>query len=488
MPERDVVSFNTIIKAYVRGNIVLEAFRVYVGMQGEDVKPNHITLSTLIGARGLVLSPVMEVIHAQAIRYGLCSNEFVGSALIDGYAKKMRLEDCLRAFDEITELDLVSWNIMIDGCVRNGSGQHAMRVFSRLQREGVNYDGFTLTSIIKTCSEPRDLDGGMQLHCCVIKSGLACETPIGNALITMYSKCEEGMMSPINIFEGIPAPNIISWTAMVAGFMQNGLNNEAICFYQRMLRGGVKENEFSFASILPAYSSLASLEQGTQVHARILKSPHGLDVTVGNALIDMYFKCGSLEDARLVFGTMERRDVVSCTVMITGLGQHGMGKEAVEILETMISEGMRPDAVTFLGSLSACSHGGLVDKGLQVFKSMIDVHCVKPRREHYACVVDMLGRAGRLKEAEDFIVDMGIESDVLAWESLLGACRTHGEIELGERSADKIMKLSPKTDGSYVLMANIYADRGLWDEKGKMRERLGIGVLKKEAGSSWVTH
>ncbi|KAF5206900.1 Pentatricopeptide repeat-containing protein [Thalictrum thalictroides] len=466
MPQRDVVSFNTFITAYTRSDCN-EALLLSVRMQEEGVKPNHITFSTLIGAKGMVMSHSMEVLHAQAIQYGLSSNEFVGSSLVDGYAKRMRLEDSIRAFDEIAELDLVSWNIMIDVCVRNGRDQCALRVFSSLRLEGVHFDGFTLSSIIKTCSEPRELEQGMQLHGCAIKAGLASEIPISNAFITMYSKCEKGMLSSIKVFEGILAPNIISWTAMVAGFMQNGLNEDAVSLYRKMLRYGVRENEFSFASILPAYSGLARLEQGMQVHARIVKSSFSLDVSVRNALIDMYFKCGSLTDAKLAFKTMERRDVVSWTVMVTGLGQHGEGKEAVNILKAMISEGMRPDAVTFLGSLSACSHGGLVEEGLQVFRSMINVHNVKPRREHYACVVDMLGRAGRLEEAENFIVDMGFESDVVVWETLLSACRTHGEKELGERSAQKIMELDPKHDGPYVLLANIYADKGLWEDKGR---------------------
>ncbi|PIA33746.1 hypothetical protein AQUCO_04000068v1 [Aquilegia coerulea] len=487
MPQRDVVSFNTIITAYTRSDYgIREGLLLYVRMQEDGIKPNHITFSTLVGARGVASSQSMEVLHAQAIQYGLSSNEFVGSSLVDGYAKRMRLEDSIRAFNEIAELDLVSWNIMIDVCVRNGHDQHALRVFSSLRLKGVQFDGFTLSSVIKTCSEPRELGQGMQLHGCAIKAGLASETPISNALITMYSKCEKRMLSSMKVFEGILAPNIISWTAMVAGFMQNGLNEDAIGLYQKMLRYEVKENEFSFASILPAYGGLARLEQGMQVHARIVKSSLGLDISVGNALIDMYFKCGSLPDAKLAFKTMERRDVVSWTVMVTGLGQHGEGKEAIDILKAMISEGMRPDAVTFLGSLFACSHGGLVEEGLQVFRSMINVHNVKPRREHYACVVDMLGRAGRLEEAEQFIVDMGIESDVLVWEALLSACRTHGERELGERSAQKIKELDPKNDGPYVLLANIYADKGLWEDKGRVRESLGVCGLKKEAGSSWV--
>ncbi|KAJ4960813.1 hypothetical protein NE237_020723 [Protea cynaroides] len=488
MPQRDIVSYNTILSSYVSHDLnMVNILQVFFKMQEEDVRANHITFSMLIRTCvRLANSVLIELLHAQAIGYGLSSNEFVGSSLIDGYAKQRRLEDGLRAFDEIAVLDLVSWNVVIDACINNNSQGHALRIFSRMQQEGVGFDSYTLTSITKACSEPGDLYLGMQLHGCMIRSGFDFETPVINALITMYSKCEEEMVSATQIFGTALAPNIISWTAIIAGFMQNGQNEEAVGFYKRMLRVGMKENEFSFASILPVYSSLASLEQGRQIHARISKSQCGFDVSVQNALIDMYSKCGSLADAQLVFMTMENHDVVSYTVMITGFGQHGKGSKALSILEAMTNKGLKPDSVTFLGCLSACSHGGLVDEGLEVFKSMIYVHCVKPRMEHYACVVDMLGRAGRLKEAERFIEHMGIKSDALVWEALLGACRIHGEMELGEKSAAKIMELEPQSHRPYVLLANIYADKGLWEDKGKVRQKLGAGGLRKEAGCSWV--
>lgn len=488
IPHRNVVSFNILISACARQNRhVAEAMDIFSRMRCENVSPNHITLAALLRGRASYgAGHLMAQIHAQAIQYGLNFNEYVGSSLIDGYAKWKSLESAMRAFDEIAVLDLVPWNVLIEGCVNNGSEEQAFRVFDRMRQEDVGFDCFTLTSVVKICSEPRALNQGMQLHGCVVKAGFASETPVGNALITMYSKCEEGMESAAKLFPRILTPNIISWTAMISGFMQNELNEEAIVFYREMLRHGVKENEFSFASILPAYTSLASLEQGRQVHARITKSRFSSDIAVGNALIDMYFKCGSLADAEFMFATMERHDLVSWTVMIAGFGLHGKGKDALLTFKAMESKGLTPDAVTFLGCLSACSHGGLVDEGLQIFQSMINGSGIKPKREHYACMVDMLGRAGRLKDAERFIEDMGIASDVLVWEALLSTCKIHGEIELGERSARKIMELEPEKEGPYVQLSNIYAEKGMWEEKRKVRRRLDASGLKKEAGRSWV--
>ncbi|KAL6001517.1 hypothetical protein ACLOJK_007255 [Asimina triloba] len=489
MPKRDVISFNIMISAHIRQKQdVGKALRLFFKMQEENLKPNHITLASLLGARSSSGSwHLMEQIHGYAIKLGLNSNEFVGSSLVDGYSKCGRLEGAMQAFDEIKELDLISRNVMIDACVRNHNEKYAVRIFDKMRQEGVGFDCFTLTSLIKICMEPRDLDCGMQVHGCVLKAGLASETPVGNALMTMYSKCEKGMRSATQVFRRTQKPNIISWTAMIAGSTQNGLNKEAIELYLEMLSQGLNENEFTFASVLPAYTSLASIEQGQQVHARIVKSKYRLDVSVGNGLVDMYFKCGSLADAELAFWTMENRDVVSWTVMIAGYGQHGMGREALHIFEEMRSKGFRPDGVTFLGSLASCSHCCLVDEGLRIFHLMINVYGIKPKKEHYACVVDMLGRAGRLNEAERFIEDMGIASDASSWEALLGACKIHGETELGKRSAEKIMELAPEKNGPYVLLSNIYAEREMWEEKRKVRRRLDASGLGKEVGRSWVT-
>lgn len=487
MPTRDVVSFNTIISCFARHERGFEAVFSFKKMIEEDARPNHITLAALIGAcASLPASKLREVFHGQAIQYGLSSNVYVGCSLVDGYGKEMRLNDAIKAFIEIAEPDLVSWNIMIDGCVRNSSKDHALRIFTHMLRENLDYDGFTLTSLMKTCLEPKDIYLGKLLHCCAVKTSFTCETPICNALVTMYSRCERGMMSARGIFGETLAPNIISWTAMITGFMQNKQNEEAIEFYQDMLRLGVGENDFSFASILAVYSDLASLEQGRQIHARVVKTCSGIDLSVYNALIDMYSKSGSLSEALLVFRTMGRHDKVSCTAMITAFGQHGNGREALAILDEMTREGLYPDDVTFLGCLSACSHGGHLDEGIRVFRMMFNVYNLKPRREHFSCVVDMLGRAGRLIEAERFIEEMGIGSDVFVWETLLGACRLHGEMGLGERTVKKIIELQPNKHASYVLLANMYADQGLWDDKGVVLEKLDANGLKKEAGCSWV--
>ncbi|GAB2300091.1 hypothetical protein Dimus_034131 [Dionaea muscipula] len=485
IPKRDVVTYNTVISVSIRNGNGHNAVHLFSVMKGEGIQPNHITLASLIGA--VTLGGGM--LHAQVIHFGLSWNQFVGSSLVDRYSKQGRLDDAIKAFEEITDqLDLVSWNIVIDGCAANKSKDNALRLFSQMLKLDFAFDGFTLTSVIKVCLEPRDLYCGRLLHSMAIKAGVLQETPLNNSLITMYSKCEEGMISAERIFRDTAEPNVISWTAMIAGFMQNGQSNEAIRVYTKMLEMGGEENDYSFASILPAYGSLANLGQGRKIHARIVKSWFGTDVSVNNALIDMYSRCGSMADAHSVFLAMEVHDVVSCTAMITCFGQHGCGKEAVAVLKSMIyKKRLVPDDISFLGCLSACSHSRLLDEGIGILQMMINVYGYRPKREHVSCVVDMLGRAGRLKDAEKFIYEMGIESDIVVWETLLAACNLHGEMELGEKSAKRIMELQPERHGTYVALANLYADRKLWKDKGMLRERLNKNSLNKEVGCSWVT-
>ncbi|XP_078431274.1 putative pentatricopeptide repeat-containing protein At3g15130 [Wolffia australiana] len=489
MRERDAVSFNTVISS---SPDLSQALSLYSLMRRSGMKPNNITISVLLAASSVSPSPLglIEQIHAQAVKFELAGDGFVGSALISGYSKSLRIEQASRVFEQMGEVDLVGWNIMIDSCARSGSTERTVEIFSRMRRqpgETAAMDGFSLTSVLKTCSQPDYLQTGAQIHGCALKAGFSIHTPIGNALVTMYSKCRGNKNSIISVFEAIPEKNVISWTAVISGLMQNELYEEAVNFYADMVRRGLDENEFSFASVIPAFAGLASLRNGRLIHARVAKSSHGLDVAIGNALVDMYFKCGSPEEGERAFRTMGRRDVVTWTAMIGGMGQHGKAKEALAVLREMIARGYKPDSVSFLAGLCACSHGGLVEDGLNVFHAMTSVYEIKPRVEHYAALIDLLGRAGKLKEAARFIEDMGLDSDPVAWETLLSACRIHGDTRLGEVSAGKIMELRPRKEAPYIMLSNIYAEKRMWEEKGMLRHRLDAKGLKKDVGCSWST-
>ncbi|XP_006656739.2 pentatricopeptide repeat-containing protein At2g22070-like [Oryza brachyantha] len=490
MPQRDSVSYNTLIARVCRS--APEGARAYSRMLREDgcggARPDGRTLSALLA---LPLSPggdaagrgFVRQVHSHAVRLGLCSSAFVGTALVRAYGRCRDTGAIAGVFKEIAEPDVVCWNVVIDACTQTGSVSRAAEVMSRMRMAGYSADGFTLTSILKGCSREEDLGLGMQLHARLWKVGFDSETASCNALISMYLKCRAGMSSAVQVFDGISEPDITTWTAMIAGLVQNGLGVEAVSFYKEMVRAGEKENGYSFASVLSACCAIARLQHGKMVHCRIFKSGFCMDTIVGNTLLDMYFKCGSSMDAQLVFNTMCSYDVVSWTAMIVGYGRHNDAGRALESFRTMIDRGFKPDNITFLTILSACSQGGLVDEGLKIFHSMVEFYNVKPQREHYACLVDLLGHAGRLNEAETLIRQMGLELDSFAWESLLSACGLHGEVDLGKKSAGKVMELEPQKHGPYVLLSNMYAEQCRWHDKEMLRERLNCSNIRK--GASW---
>lgn len=491
MPERDTVSYNTHIGRLSRSGSAAEGARAYSRMLREDggVRPDGTTLSVLLAlpcagaSHGLV-----RQVHSHAVRLGLCSNAFVGTALVRAYEQRGDTGATTAVFQEVVEPDAVCWNVMTDACTRRGSLPRAVEMLSRMRRAGGVTDGFTLASFLKACCSREDnISLGLQLHTWACKIGVDSETAICNALITMYLKCGAETNSAAQVFQRTSEPNIITWTSMISGYVQNGLAVEAVSFYKEMVKAGERENDYCFTSVLSAFGALASLEHGKMAHSRVMKSVFCSDTIVGNALLDMYFKCGSSSDAGLVFHTMQVHDVVSWTTMIVGFGRHGEARKAVLCFREMVHDGFRPDGVTFLAVLSACSQGDLVDEGLAVFRSMVEDHHVKPQRKHCACLVDLLGHAGRLKEAETLITAMGLEMDSLAWESLLGACGLHGEVELGKRSAGKVMELEPWNYGPYVLLSNMYAEQCQWREKEVLRERLDGSNVRKGAGHSWFS-
>ncbi|CAM0913194.1 unnamed protein product [Alopecurus aequalis] len=274
----------------------------------------------------------------------------------------------------------------------------------------------------------------------------------------MYLKCGGGMSSAVKVLDRISEPNIITSTAMISGLAQNGLAVKEISFYRKMVRAGESENDYCLTSVLSAFGAFASLEHGKMAHCRVTKSGFCLDTIVGNTLLDMYIKCGSTSDTRFVFHMMQERDVVSWTAMMAGCRRHGKARKAIMCFREMVHEGFNPDSLTYLAVLSVCSQGDLVDERLAIFCSMVEDHHVNPQRENFACLVDLLAHAGRLKEAETLIRALGLEMDPSVWEPFLGACGIHGEVELGKRSAGRVMELEPWKYGPHVLLSNMYAE------------------------------
>ncbi|KAJ7552718.1 hypothetical protein O6H91_06G066700 [Diphasiastrum complanatum] len=401
------------------------------------------------------------------------------------YAKCGCTEDARELFDNMSERDVLSWSAMIAGYAQNGLGKEALALYEQMKQEGMQPNNVTLVLLLKACASLAALEQGKQIHSEIIKRGFQSDVVVGNTLVDMYAKC--GCTEDAReLFDNTSERDVVSWNAMIAGYAQNGLGKDALALYEQMKQEGMQPNNVTVVFLLKACTSLAALEKGKQLHSEIIKRGFESDVVVGSTLVNMYAKCGCTEDARELFDNMSERDVVSWTGMIAGYAQNGLGKEALALFEQMQREGTKPNEVTYTSVLSACAHSGLVDQGRYFFDSMCKNHGVTPTKEHYACMVDLLGRAGCLADAELFINKMPIQPNSVVWMTLLGAARNHGHAEIGRRAFDRVVKLETKNAAPYALLSNIYAAAGKKDELAKIRNQMKEAGVKRIPGCSWI--
>ncbi|KAF5194870.1 Pentatricopeptide repeat-containing protein [Thalictrum thalictroides] len=442
------------------------------------------------------------------------------NAMLSLYTQSGHLDLALVQFEKMSERDAVSWNSMIAGYNQHGMDLEALRFFSKMLVEtSVKPDHFTFASVLSACANLEILKPGKQIHAQIIRTGINAHGPVGNALICMYSKSggvdiaqkivgkslttnlnvisftalldgyvKRGDINPARkIFDSLRDRDVVVWTAMIVGYVQNGLNNNAIELFRSMLITGPRPNNYTLAAVLSASSSLASIDHGKQIHGVAIRCGEDSAVSVGNALITMYAKSGSIQSARRVFNLVCRcKDTVSWTSMIISLAQHGLGEEAIELFEKMLNLGIKPDHITYVGVLSACTHTGLVEKGQNYFYLMQNAHRIKPTLSHYACMIDLFGRAGLLQEAYNFIEKMPIEPDVIAWGSLLSSCRVHKNVELATIAAEKLLAIDPDNSGAYSALANAYSACRKWDDAARIRKMMKDRGVKKDQGFSWI--
>lgn len=379
----------------------------------------------------------------------------------------------------------IFWDYSRLGYAKNEHYDEALELFCKMTRAHIKPDQFTFASVLSACASLGALEHGKGIHACILKRKFESDLSIGNTLVTLYAKCGR-IEDAHKVFEKMPKQDIISWIALISGYAQSGHGKESLNLFSEMLQTQVKPNQFAFSSILSACATLATLEKGKMFHAHMIKTGFDTDVSVANALVTMYTKCGSIEDAELVFEKIPKRDVVSWNAIIAGYAQHGKGYIALRLFEEMQWAGIKPNHTTFVGVLSSCSHVGLLAEAHHLFDSMIGDYGVLPRAEHYACIVDLLGRAGHLDEAMKVIKGMPFEPSALIWRTLLGACRIYGNLELGKHAAECIIRLEPEDDAAYVLLSNIYASLDQWDCVEKVRNMMESRGLKKKIGQSWI--
>jgi pentatricopeptide repeat protein len=374
---------------------------------------------------------------------------------------------------------------MILGHVKCGQGQKALELFQQMQQEGVQSDPVTFVGVLNACASMAALEEGRHAHEQIIQSGYESVAFVRNSLIDMYAKCGS-MEDAKRVFNKLPSRDVVSWNVMIFGHVKYGQGQKALELFRQLQEEGVQPDFMTLVGVLNACASVVALEQGRRAHDWVIKSGWDSNVFVGNSLIDMYAKCGSLEDALKVFNKMPSRDVVTWNAMIGGYAIHGHGKEALKQFEQMHEEGVQPDDTTFVCLLSACSHSGLVDEGLRFYSSMSTVYMISANLQHYTCMVDLLGRAGRLHEAENMVLAMPYKPQVAAWRALLGACRIHGNVEMGERVAKQVLELEPENAAGYVLLSNLYTATGNRDLSKNIERQRKERSVKKHPGRTWI--
>ncbi|XP_057434651.1 putative pentatricopeptide repeat-containing protein At3g15130 [Lotus japonicus] len=486
MPQRNVVSWTALMCGYLQNGDARTSLLLFSKMGCSPVKPNEFTLSTSLKASGIlgVLENGMQI-HGVCAKSNFDSVPVVGNSLIDMYSKCGKVNEAARVFNTMPVRNLVSWNAMIAGYTHETNGKEALNLFQKMQEEGEVPDEYTYSSMLKACSCLGAVGGGKQIHAALIRQGFPyfAQSAVAGALVDLYVKCKR-IAEARSVFDRIEQKNVMSWSTLITGYAQDNLP-EAMELFQQLRESKHKVDGFVLSSLVGAFADLALVEQGKQLHAYTIKVPYGLEISVANSVLDMYMKCGLTDHAEAFFREMPAKNVVSWTVMITGYGKHGIGTKAVEIFNEMQVCGFEPDSVTYLAVLSACSHSGLIKEGKQHFSRLCSNPKIKPQVEHYACMVDLLGRGGRLKEAKDLIENMTMKPNVGIWQTLLSVCRMHGDVEMGKQVGEILMRLDANNPINYVMLSNIYADAGYWKESEKIRDAGKRKGLKKEAGRSW---
>jgi pentatricopeptide repeat protein len=482
----NVFAWNKKLAKYVKAGEPEKTLQLFQQLQQEGISPDKFTFVQVLNACAS-LQALAEGRHAheKVIQIGCETDLFVGSSLINMYAKCGSMEDALRAFNKMPSHNVVCWTAMILGYVKCGQGWEALELFRQMQQKGVQPDSVAFVGVLNACASVGALEEGRRAHEQIIQSGCDLDVFVGSSLVDMYAKCGS-MEEAWKVFNKMSSRDVVSWTAMILGNVKCGEGQAALKLFQQMQQEGVLPNPITFVGVLNACASVLALEEGRCAHKLIIESDFESNVFVRSSLVDMYAKCGSMEEAWRVFNKMSSHDVVSWNALLRGFAMHGHGEETLQHFEQMCEEGVEPDDVTFLCLLSACSHAGLVQEGLRCYGSMSAVYKISAKLEHYTCMVDLLGRAGHLHEAEKIIKTMPCKPDAAAWKALLGACRIHGNMEMGEHVAKQVLEVDPKNAAGYVLLSNIYAAAGRWDLKDKVQRLRKERGVKKQPGCTWI--
>ncbi|CAE6185745.1 unnamed protein product [Arabidopsis arenosa] len=455
MPEVNVVSWNIMIAGFGQEYRSDKSIEYLKRMRDSGFEPNEVTCISILGV---------------CFRSG-------------------DVETGRRIFSTIPQPSVSAWNAMLSGYSNYEHYEEAINNFRQMQFQNLRPDSTTLSVILSSCARLRFLEGGKQIHGVAIRTETSKNSHIVSGLIAVYSECEKMETSECIFDDCINELDIACWNSMISGLRRNMLDTKALMLFRRMHQTGVLfPNETSFATVLSSCSKLCSLLHGRQFHGQVVKSGYVSDSFVETALTDMYCKCGEIDSARQFFDTVLRKNTVIWNEMIHGYAHNGRGDEAVDLYREMISAGEKPDGITFVSVLTACSHSGLVDTGFEILSSMQRDHGIEPELDHYICIVDCLGRAGRLEDAETLAEATPYKSSSVLWEILLSSCRVHGDVSLARRVAEKLMHLDPQNSAAYLLLSNTYSSVRQWDDAAALQELMNKNRVHKTPGHSWITY
>lgn len=484
--QHDLVTWNGMIGGYVQNGFMNDALVLFRKMVSSVAKPDSRTFATLLPSvselRCLKLGKEM---HCYIIRYGLLLDLFLKNALIDMYFKCKDVDKACKVFDQSSAVDVVICSAMISGFVLNGMSINALEVFQLLLRKQLKPNAITLASVLPACAGLASLKLGQELHGNIIRKGLEGRCYVGSAVTDMYAKCGRIDLGHL-VFSRMKERDSVCWNSIITSCSQNGKPEVAIDLFRSMGMEGAEYDPVSMSAALSACSNLSALHYGKQIHSFIIRSSFNSDIFADSALIDMYAKCGNLDLAQHVFDAMESKNEVSWNSIIAAYGNHGHLKQCLALFHRMEDEGFQPDHVTFLAILSAFGHSGQVEEGKRYFNIMTQDYGISPRIEHYACLIDMFGRYGRLEEARQVIKGMPFTPDAGIWGTLLGACRVHGNLELAEMASEPLFNLEPQNSGYYMLLSNLHADSGKWERVHQIRHIMKERGVIKLPGYSWI--
>lgn len=581
MPNRNRLSWNSMISGYVYNGLWELSLDAFCEMQFAGFDPDEVSIVSIVSACSKLEALLLgKSLHAFTLRKGFESNLNVSNALLAFYAGCRKLSSCFKLFHKMNMKSNVSWNTLISICIQNREMETTATILHQMQKEGLKPDVVTMISILPIFSERKNMGQGMAIHCSSVKSGFSQDVSLVNALISMYCNCGDLDAGKL-LFEITPQKSVVSWNAMMTGFCYHSLHEEVMVLFGRMIRDRRRPNHITLLNLLPACNSrlhgksihafairtgiiqetplltsliimyaifedirfcvllfqmgnkedislwnammsvhiqtknartaitffsnllqiglepdnltvlslvsacvqLNSLKLANSIMAYLICKGFDKEVTVSNALIDLYAKCGNISIARKLFDRLKGKDGVSLSVMINGYGLHGDGKAALDLFKQMELSGIKPDRITYLTILSSCSHSGLAEEGRRVFHSMAE-HGISPGAEHYACLVDLLARTGNLVEAYEIVKGLPFKPSKSLLEALLGACSIYGNVELGERIGQKLFDLDPENSRFYVMLHNIYAAAGRWIDAEKVRSEIEKRRLRKIPGFS----